>query len=340
MKGDPGARPNEAAEVTMAADHRALPTMAPAMADWATTPERSNLLTVRMMAWFALTFGRRVSRALLHPIALYFLCFAPAARRQSQRFLSRALGRPVRWWDTYWHIHRFASIILDRVYLLRGRRDLFDLRVHGEDWITHDIDRGCGAFLLGAHVGSFEVLRSLSEQRRDKLRVAMVMYPDNAQQINQVLAAIAPDVPLEIIPLGRMDSMLQLRDWLDGGGLAGLLGDRLLPGTAGGGARHRSNLVPLNFLGVSATFSDRPFQLAALLRRPVYTMVGLYLGGNRYEIRFAPLADFSDRSVRGPAREQQIREAVHAYARWLEDLCRSSPYNWFNFHDFWCEDEN
>jgi predicted LPLAT superfamily acyltransferase len=35
--------------------------------------------------------------------------------------------------------------------------------------------------------------------------------------------------------------------------------------------------------------------------------------------------------------EQQIREAVERYAARLEALCRESPFNWFNFYDFWDE---
>jgi predicted LPLAT superfamily acyltransferase len=48
---------------------------------------------------------------------------------------------------------------------------------------------------------------------------------------------------------------------------------------------------------------------------------------------FEPLADFSNvgRDERGAA----IEAAVLRYARLLEQHCRSDPYNWFNFFDFW-----
>ena len=34
-------------------------------------------------------------------------------------------------------------------------------------------------------------------------------------------------------------------------------------------------------------------RLAALLRQPVVLMLGLYCGGNRYDVVFEPVADFS-----------------------------------------------
>ena len=74
-------------------------------------------------------------------------------------------------------------------------------------------------------------------------------------------------------------------------------------------------------------------QLDSMLRRPVFFMSGVYLGGNKYRIRFAPIADFS--AVERKERAAAIDAAQLAYAAMLEDNCRNAPYNWFNFFDFW-----
>ena len=78
-------------------------------------------------------------------------------------------------------------------------------------------------------------------------------------------------------------------------------------------------------------------RLAALLRRPVVFMAGLYLGGKRYELRFAELADFR---VPVPPHELEARilAVLQRYVSLLEALCIESPYNWFNFFDFWAPD--
>ena len=300
--------------------------------DWASAQERSNAVTMRLMVWIALVCGRRVARWVLHPITLYFLLFAAEPRRHSARYLGRALGRPARWRDLYQHFHHFAAIVLDRVYLLHGRMDLFDMNAVGEDLVFATLGERRGAFLLGSHIGSFEVLHAVGKTHHG-LRLAMIMYPDNARLINNALAAIAPDARPEIIALGRIDSTLAVRDWLDGGGLAGMLGDRSLPGES-----QRSGTVRVPFLGHEASFSDGPFRLATLLRRRVFFMVGLYGGGNHYDVIFEELADFSQRLDNMEAREERIRAGVIAYAARLEALCRERPYNWFNFFDFWHED--
>jgi predicted LPLAT superfamily acyltransferase len=301
---------------------------AAAATNWAGQRERSNLVALRAMRWIAVAAGRRVARLMLHPIALYFFLASREPRRHSRRYLDRALGRPATWRDVYRHFHTFCATVLDRVYLLRGQFDEFAFEASGIEAILEPAGRGEGLLACGAHIGSFEALRMVGHDKG--LKVAMIMYEDNARLINDTLAAIAPNAELHTIPLGRVDAMLALRRWLDQGGLGGMLADRTLPGNN----PQRSKTVSLPFLGTPARFADGPFRLAALLRRKVVFMAGLYRGGNRYDLRFAPLADFSGVTSAGE-RDALIGAALARYVATLEALCREAPYNWFNFFDFW-----
>ena len=326
---------------------------------WARERERSNLWTLRLMRWIAIRAGRPAARLVLHPITLYFLLVNGRARRASMNYLVRVLARPVRWADAYRHIHHFAATILDRVYFLQERFDAFEVTSTGADPMLASLASGDGVILVGAHLGSFEALRASAQHRG--ARVAMLMYEENARLINAALAAVAPNVQLHTIALGRPGAMLELRRWLDDGGLAGLLADRTLPGhsrgSAGpprasspppgggcseavaGGHSSRSRTLRLDFLGQPARFSDGPFRLAAMLRRQVVFMAGLYHGANRYELRFAELADFRPQAGTGGLDvEQRVQAAMRAYVALLESLCREAPYNWFNFFDFWADD--
>lgn len=310
----------------------------PAAQGWIHASERSNVFTLRLMCNLAVWLGRRLARCLLHPITLYFVLLAPTPRRHARRFLARVLGRPAGWVDVYRHFHTFATTVLDRVYLLRGQMDVFDLQITAQASLDAVLAEGRGAFLVGAHIGSFEVLSAVGRELPG-MQVAMVMYPDNARKINKALQALVPDQPLQIIALGRPGSTLAIRDWLDKGGLAGILADRMLPTES---ARGSSGVVELPFLGHTARFTDGPFRLAALLRRRVVFMVGLYQGEHdgrgRYDVRFDILADFSEREADPVRQEARIREALTTYVARLEGLCRESPTNWFNYFDFWHEE--
>ena len=281
------------------------------------------MLMLRLMTWISLRLGRRVGRVVLHPIAAYFLLFAPASRRASGDYLRRALGRPPGWRDRYRHFFTFAATIHDRVYLVNRRFELFDFEVHGEAELRRLLAGGKGLFLMGAHLGSFEAIRALGRRDAD-LRVAMVMHQDNAQKLNAMLAAINPEAVQDVIGLGQIDSMLKVRERLDEGCVVGMLADRT-PG--------KDALVPVQILGAYANLPLGPLRMAALLRRPVLFMTGLYLGGNRYAIHFEPLADFS--GVARGERDAALKTAVDRYAALLDRYCRKAPYNWFNFFDFW-----
>lgn len=295
----------------------------PASAAWLQQQEKSNLAVLKLMVWISLTFGRAVGRIVLYGIAGYYVLFAPKARRFSRAYLTKALGRWAEWSDGFRHVLSFASTIHDRIYLLNDRFDLFDIEIIGAETLNAALAKQPGALLIGAHFGSFEVLRAVGRGRAG-LKIAMLMYEDNARKINATLAAINPTATTDIIALGRMESMIEAREKLDQGYLVGMLADRGLGNDA---------TVDCEFLGKMAPFPVGPFRMAALLHRPVFFMAGLYLGGNRYQIHFEPLADFS--ATPRAERDAAMRNAQQRYAERLSHFCRLAPYNWFNFFDFW-----
>lgn len=307
----------------MAPDTRHLVDMPAKSAEWIGHRERGSTHLLRFMAWLSLRLGRTPSRGALYGIAAYFFLFAPVARRQSRRYLRRALGREPKAADRFRHVLNFATTIHDRVYLINEQYDKFNITMEGEPLMRAQVAAGNGAFLMGAHMGSFEVIRSIG-RRQPGLHVAMAMYEDNARKINTILAAINPRAKTDIISLGHLDAMLCIAERLERGAFVGMLGDRTL------GAEH---VQEVTILGEPAYLPTGPMRAAALLRRPVFFMAGLYRGGNRYHVVFEPIADFS--TAAPASRDAAVRAAVQRYATLLDKHCRHDPFNWFNFFDFW-----
>ncbi|MEP6884391.1 MAG: acyl-CoA synthetase [Gammaproteobacteria bacterium] len=299
------------------------PSGRPRKADWIGHRERGNIALLRVMAFVSLHLGRTLSRIPLYGIAIYFFLFAPGARQHSLRYLRLALGHTPRARDRFRQVLSFATTIHDRVYLLNDQYELFNIALEGEALLLAQADSGRGALLMGAHMGSFEVMHSLGRRRRG-LEVAMAMYEENARKINATLAAINPQAVTDIVPLGRIDAMLNIAERLNRGAFIGVLGDR----TLGGEPVHAVTL-----LGERAYLPTGPMRAAAILRCPVFFMAGLYRGGNNYHVVFERVADFSSTSA--GTREVAVRAAIERYAAVLDRYCRSDPYNWFNFFDFW-----
>jgi len=294
-------------------------------AEWMRYRERGSRSLLRIMTYLSLRLGRTVSRGALYIIAVYFFLFAPSAGRHSRRYLRRALGRTPSARDRYRHLLYFATCIHDRTFLINGEFDSFDTTMEGEELVRAQLEAGRGAILMGGHMGSFEMMRSVG-RRQPALHVSMAMYEHNARKISATLAAINPAAHPDIIALGQIDAMLHLAERLNRGAFVGMLGDRTLGDEP---------VQAVTLLGDRAYLPTGPMRVAAILRRSVIFMVGLYRGGNRYHVVFAPLADFS--AIDPDAREAAVRAAVERYAALLEHYCRSDPYNWFNFFDLWRE---
>jgi predicted LPLAT superfamily acyltransferase len=292
-------------------------------AEWIRRRERGSTVLLRIMAFLSLRLGRRLSRGVLYGIAVYFFLFAPAARRHSLSYLRLALGREPGARDRFRQILSFATTIHDRVYLVNERYESFNITLEGDALMRAQSESGRGALLMGAHMGSFEVMHSFGRHHSGP-HVAMAMYEENARKINAILAAINPKHTADIVPLGHIDAMLKIAQRLEHGGFVGVLGDR----TLGDEPVHAVTL-----LGERAYLPLGPMRAAAILRCPVFFMAGLYRGKNHYHVVFERVADFSEATV--GARGAAVCAAVERYAAVLDKYCRSDPYNWFNFFDFW-----
>ncbi|MEO5699884.1 MAG: hypothetical protein ABIS17_07770 [Casimicrobiaceae bacterium] len=285
----------------------------PATSPWLEQTERGNALALALIVWIARRLGRRAGRALLYPICAYFVAFSVKARRASRLYLGRVMDRPPGWADVFRHYHVFACVLLDRVFLLTGEGHRFDVRVHGEEVVRELAQSGRGALLAGGHYGSFAILRAIGIEH--EVRVRLTMYEENARKFRALFSALDPRLAADIIALGGPTSMLEVKDAIDRGHFVGVLADRWLPG---------SKTERCDFLGGAASFPLGPWQLAHALRIPVVLMFGIYHGGSSYDVYFERMGDCADPAA-----------AASAFAQRLEYFCRSAPYNWFNFYDFW-----
>ncbi len=293
---------------------------------WLEQKERGSPFALSLILWIAQHLGRGSARLFLYPITLYFLLFAATARRASAQYLTRVHGRRATLWQITRHIHTFASTILDRVFLLRGSFDLFDIRIHGLERLTQYAEAGKGCLLLGAHLGSFEIMRAIATQQ-ENIRVKVLMYPTHNETITRLLNTLNPTIAESVIPLGKPESLLQVKEALDEGIMVGMLGDRVA---------ESSKVVNCNFLGDPAEFSAGPMLLAMTLKVPVVLVFGLYRGGNRYDLHFELLTDGID--VKRAEREQALNTWTCEYANCLADKVKDAPYNWFNFYAYWQND--
>lgn len=312
--------------------------------------ERGAPFMMRLMLWLAFKLGRRGVRWILYPTVAYFLLAAPRAVRASRRCLQRLLGRPATMRDVARHLFYFAACTQDRIFLLSNRHHELVIDAFWSPDIPAVLARSPGCLLLVGHVGSREalrltppppapdagnlrdgkiVMRDAHLRAHESLEVAVLLDRQVGRQMTELFERLNPELAANIIDASDRGPalVLKLKETLQAGRMVGIGADR-----ADAGER----AVAVRFMGGTVQFPEGPWTLAAALGAPVILGFGLYCGGNRYQAHFEL---FSERIVTArQTRQADIQAHAQRYARRMEHYARLSPYNWFNFYDYWLED--
>jgi len=296
---------------------------------WMKAPERGSLLGLQFMLWILRLLGPKICKKIVSPLSLYFLLTSKNSRTSSRSYLRRVLDREPTVSDLHSHFKAFGDALVDKVLAWSPDGYPFNFVWKGFEKFDAIASKGEGGVLLSAHVGNIEILRAASE--REGVRVNAIMFTRNAKKFESLLHKVGGGAhTLRVIPTEGItpDLVLELREKIQQGEFVAMLADRVLEGSPG-----RYSVVP--FLGGYAPFPHGPFILASLLKAPCHTIFATSQGEERYKITFAHLA--------GPLhlprenRKAALAKVIEAYARQLEQVCRESPYQWFNFFDMWEE---
>ncbi len=311
--------------------------MSPARHRWSQIAEMGTVGVLRCAESFHRRFGRGPMRVAIAVTCVYFYVCNGTARRASRRYLERlaaspegrvALGRSPGVRHGVRHFFEFAVNLFDRMIAWGGAYDTMTFEHDGSGHLFELARSGRGALLLGAHLGSFDMLGFVA--RRYDLVVNVVVFHQNAERINDFLESLGSE-KVRLIPLdpNSIGAVFQIRACLARGEFVAILADRVPPGRAGLTAE-------MNFLGRLARFPLGPFVLAGLLECPVYLALCLRTGTGSYTTLMRPLAP-AERVPR-IERDKRAREVLARYVSLVESICQRHPYQWCNFYDFWEED--
>ncbi len=297
---------------------------------WANTREVGAAWGIRTLVLIYRVLGRSVLFIAIYPVVTYFFLTNRVARAASREYLStlHAFAPDVAVQSTsattFRHFVSFARSIGYRLAAWTGQIGLDDVTYSGRDALVEMIDRGQGALLITAHMGSLEVCRALARLRNIRLNV--LVHTTHAEQFNRVMRSVNPDQQVELIEVTELDPSIaiKLRHKLAAGELVVITGDRVPPSG--------NQFTVADFLGRQARFPQGPFILAALLKCPVYTLICLP-EGSRFHIHLEPLCERV--SLGRGKREDDLQTYVSQFAQRLERYCRSAPLQWFNFYPFW-----
>ena len=306
--------------------------------DWWQIRERGTALGMRFLATSSALLGRRITGCFLHPIVAYFVVSSPAVRAASSRYFA-ALGRAASeqrmpkpgWFSCYRHVLSFAQSGCDKFAAWTGRIRFESVRFDDPLAFTTLVQSGKGALVVGAHLGNLEMTRALAI-RDGRAKVTAIVYIEHAKRFNKMLAAANSTFASKLVEVRDFgpETAMMMQERIDAGELLVIVGDRVP-------ANEMGRTVAVPFLGEMASFAQGPYVLAHALGCPVYLVFCLKEGG----IHHLYFEHFAERiCLPRKERTQQVALWAGRFADRLAYYVQKSPYQWFNFYDFWARDQH
>ncbi len=303
-------------------------------AGWAQASEVGAVTGMWLMYQVNRVLGRWPFRVVLAPVVLYYVLKQRLARSASRTYLTRlevrtgALGHQPGWLDTFRHVRLFAETLLDKALAVSGRYRFEAMTFEGREVMVDSLAQKRGGLLLTSHLGCLEVLRTAAE-RRVGLKLNVLVHTRHAERFNSVLRRLDPSTEVNLLQVTDFNPAVaaMLAERVGRGEFIVIAGDRV--------PVDGRNVVKAPFLGHEASFPVGPWVLAHALKCQVIFLATLHRGAS-YHVRFERFRDKVE--LPRASRDAAVRELVVDYAQRLEALCRQSPYDWFNFYDFWADE--
>ena len=297
---------------------------------WWKKQERGSAFFLRLSLFLAQILPEFILKLIVKIVVWFYYIFSKNERENIAEFrrnLSKFAGsQTLKGTSVFSHFEAFGGAICDKFRVWKGKIKDSELEIIDLERIKSElIGAQKGQILLTAHLGNVEICKALGA-RVDGFRMVILTYDENSREFNEVLKRISQnDGSVRMMLVNELDvaAMLELKNIVESGEHIGIMGDR----TPLGGDK----VARVKFLGKEASFNYGPYLIAGILGVKISSLWCQKIGG-KFRIELVPLA--SDVKL-GRDRVAAAREYLQIYVRELENRCKQTPAQWFNFFDFW-----
>ena len=297
---------------------------------WWKKQERGGAFFLRLSLFLAQILPELVLKLIVKIVVWFYYIFSKNERENIAAFrqnLSKFAGsQTLKGTSVFSHFEAFGGAICDKFRVWKGKIKDSELEIIDLERIKSElIGAKKGQILLTAHLGNVEICKALGA-RVDGFRMVILVYDKNSREFNEVLKRISQnDGSVRMMLVNELDvaAMLELKNIVESGEHIGIMGDR----TPIGGDK----AARVKFLGKEASFNYGPYLIAGILGVKISSLWCQKIEG-KFRIELVPLAS----AVKlGRDRAAVAREYLQIYVRELENRCKQTPAQWFNFFDFW-----
>lgn len=297
---------------------------------WWKKQERGGAFFLRLSLFLAQILPEFILKLIVKIVVWFYYIFSKNERENIAAFrqnLSEFAGsQTLKGTSVFSHFEAFGGAICDKFRIWKGKIKDDELEIMDLERIKSElIGAQKGQILLTAHLGNVEICKALGA-RVDGFRMVILAYDKNSREFNEVLKQISQnDGSVRMMLVNELDvaAMLELKNIVESGEHIGIMGDR----TPLGGDK----AARVKFLGKEASFNYGPYLIAGILGVKISSLWCQKIDG-KFRIELVPLAS----AVKlGRDRAAAARQYLQIYVRELENRCKQTPTQWFNFFDFW-----
>jgi glycosyltransferase, group 2 family len=297
---------------------------------WWKKQERGGAFFLRLSLFLAQILPEFALKLIVKIVVWFYYIFSKNERENIAEFrrnLSDFAGsQTLKGTSVFSNFEAFGVAICDKFRVWKGKIKDSELEIIDLERIKSElIGAKKGQILLTAHLGNVEICKALGA-RVDGFRMVILAYDKNSREFNEVLKRISQnDGSVRMMLVNELDvaAMLELKNIVESGEHIGIMGDR----TPIGGDK----AARVKFLGKEANFNYGPYLIAGILGVKISSLWCQKIEG-KFRIELVPLAS----TVKlGRDKAAAVREYLQIYVRELENRCKQTPVQWFNFFDFW-----
>ena len=280
-----------------------------------------------MLLWYIYKVaGRKPVQFIVFFVTFFAFLGAPKIRKCSQKFQKIVSGNGSLL-QAFKHFLNYAYTLIDVMEMYTdkfGIKNIYFTDENDKQTLFNDLLAKKGVCFLCSHLGNTNAMRTFfkSGTEIDWIKVNMFLEVNQCKVFKNFLSEIAPDDPINVYPVENIDltTSIDIKNKLNNGEIIFIAGDRI-------SAHNADAVFSAEFLGHKASFPVGAFRFALMMDVPIYFIVCTRERDGRYAIRLKKF-EFNG------SRKEKIDELHKQYLKFLEDLTKKYPLQFYHFYDF------
>lgn len=276
---------------------------------------KGSPLGYRIFIWIIENLGLSTGYFFSRIVAAYYFLTASASKIALHDFYKQlGISDPSnRRKLIYQNFCKMGEVLIDKTALSKGIKNKLKYTEDGEDKIRKLLEEGRGVFLVGGHLGSWDIAAHFLEIGA---RVNVVMYQNEKEQIEEAIGE--KKNAFNIIPLtDDIGFVIAINQAVKRNEIICFNVDRTITD---------NNNESVDFLGKQVSFPAGVYKLALKLKSPIAFISGVKTTKNNYHFTCKLLNSTKD---------SQLSDIVKQFTLYFEMITKKYPEQWFNHFNFW-----